>query len=67
MPASVSPGAQVKVVNKDGEAHTVTVAGGSKVVVQGGSTGMLRAPVKPGTYKLSCDFHGNMHAALLVS
>ena len=67
VPASVPPGAEVKVVNKDGEAHTVTVAGGSKVVVQGGSTGMLRAPMKAGTYKLSCDFHGNMHADLLVS
>ena len=67
VPASVHPGAAVTVVNKDGEAHTVTVAGGSKVVVQGGMTAMLRAPSKPGTYKISCDFHGNMHGDLLVS
>ena len=67
VPASVHPGAAVTVVNKDGEAHTVTVAGGSKVVVQSGMTAMLRAPSKPGTYKISCDFHGNMHGDLLVS
>ena len=67
VPASVHPGAAVTVVNKDGEAHTVTVAGGLKVVVQGGMTAMLRAPSKPGTYKISCDFHGNMHGDLLVS
>ena len=67
VPASVHPGAAVTVVNKDGEAHTVTVAGGLKVVVQGGMTAMLGAPSKPGTYKISCDFHGNMHGDLLVS
>ena len=67
VPASVHPGAALTVVNKDGEAHTVTVTGGSKVVVQGGATATLRAPSKPGTYKLSCDFHGNMHGDLLVS
>ena len=67
VPASVHPGAAVTVVNKDGEAHTVTIAGGSKLVVQGGMTATLRAPSKPGKYKLSCDFHGNMHSDLLVS
>ena len=67
VPASVPPGAAMTIVNKDGEAHTVTVAGGSKVVVQAGMTATLRAPAKPGTYKLSCDFHGNMHGDLLVS
>ena len=67
VPASVHPGAAVTIVNKDGEAHTVTVAGGSRVVVQGGATATLRAPSKPGTYKISCDFHGNMHGDLLVS
>lgn len=66
-PASVHPGAAVTIVNKDGEAHTVTLAGGSKVVVQGGTKATLRAPSKPGTYKISCDFHGNMHGDLLVS
>ena len=67
VPASVHPGAAVTVVNKDGEAHTVTIAGGSKLVVQGGMTATLRAPSKPGKYKISCDFHGNMHSDLLVS
>lgn len=67
VPASVHPGAALTVVNKDGEAHTVTVAGGSRVVVQGGATATLRAPSKPGTYKISCDFHGNMQGDLLVS
>ena len=67
VPASVHPGATVPVVNKDGEAHTVTLAGGSKVVVPAGMTAMLRAPTTPGTYKISCDFHGNMHGDLLVS
>ena len=67
VPASVHPGAALTVVNKDGEAHTVTVAGGSRVVVQGGATATLHAPSKTGTYKISCDFHGNMHGDLLVS
>ena len=67
VPASVHPGAAITIVNKDGEAHTVTVAGGPRVVVQAGMTTMLRAPSKPGTYKISCDFHGNMHGDLLVS
>ncbi len=67
VPVSVHPGAAVTVVNKDGEAHTVTIAGGSKLVVQGGMTATLRAPSKPGKYKISCDFHGNMHSDLLVS
>ena len=61
------PDAAVTIVNKDGEAHTVTVAGGSRVVVQGGATATLRAPSKPGTYKISCDFHDNMHGDLLMS
>lgn len=69
VPASVPAGANVMIVNKDGEAHTVTLGGDAKVkvVVQGGSTGMLTAPAKAGNYPITCDFHGNMHGRLVVA
>ena len=56
------------VVNKDGEAHTVTLAGTNvTVVIQGGETAKLTAPAKAGKYKISCDFHGSMAAVLVVT
>lgn len=69
VPASVAAGAKIMVINKDGEAHTVTLGGDAKVkvVVQGGSNAMLTAPAKAGTYAITCDFHGNMHGQLVVA
>lgn len=68
VPSTVEAGAEVMVVNKDGEAHTVTLQGTDvNVVVQGGATVALAAPAKPGEYKIGCDFHGSMTAELVVT
>ena len=68
VPATVRAGAKVMVVNKDGEAHTVTLGGTNvNVVIQGGATVKLTAPAKAGKYKIGCDFHGNMAAVLVVT
>jgi plastocyanin len=68
VPPSVAAGAQVQVVNNDGEAHTVTIPGGPSIVVPPrGSTMTFSAPAKAGTYDIVCDFHGNMSARLVVA
>ena len=69
VPAAVPAGAKIMVVNKDGEAHTVTLGGDAKlkVVVQGNSHATLTAPAKAGSYPVTCDFHGNMHGQLVVA
>ena len=68
VPASVPPGAEVQITNNDSEAHTVTLENdGPSVVVQGGATTTFTAPAQPGTYKLFCEFHGNMSAELVVA
>lgn len=68
VPASVAAGAQVQVVNNDGEAHTLTIPGGPSIVVPPrGSTMTFSAPAKAGTYDIVCDFHGNMTAQLVVA
>lgn len=67
VPATVKGGSILTVVNADSQAHTVTVQGGSKVTVAGGATTHLTAPTTPGRYPITCDFHGNMHATLVVT
>lgn len=67
VPGSVAAGAQVQVVNNDGEAHTLTIPGGTSIVVPPrGATMTFNAPAKAGTYKIVCDFHGGMTAQLVV-
>ncbi len=67
VPASVKAGSTVMVKNADGTAHTVTLKGLPGLVVQPGATATLTAPAKPGTYAITCDFHGNMKADLVVA
>jgi plastocyanin len=68
VPPSIAAGAQVQVVNNDGEAHTVTIPGGPSIVVPPrGSTMTFSAPAKAGTYDIICDFHGNMTAQLVIA
>jgi plastocyanin len=67
-PASVSPGAIVTVLNKDGEAHTVTADTGAAFddkATPGAST-TFTAPMKPGSYPFHCTYHSNMHGVLVV-
>ena len=67
VPASVKAGSTVMVKNADDTAHTVTLKGSPGLVVQPGATATLTAPAKPGTYAITCDFHGNMKANLVVA
>lgn len=68
VPASVPAGAQVEVMNMDGEAHTVTAdsGGGFAVRVPAGQTMTFIAPTKPGRYPFHCEYHSNMHGTLIV-
>lgn len=69
VPASVSAGATVTVVNNDTMSHTVTSTqkGAFDVTIAGGATVTFTAPAKSGTYDFVCSFHGNMKATLTVS
>lgn len=67
VPASVAPGAKITIKNGDSEAHTVTSQdGGFDVKVDPGGSVTMTAPMKPGTYKFVCTFHGNMSGTLVV-
>lgn len=68
VPASVTPGARIMVMNGDSSAHTVTAdAGGAfNVVVQGNGTAFFTAPATPGRYPFHCAYHSNMHGVLVV-
>lgn len=68
VPASVSPGATVSVMNMDGENHTVTADAGNAFDVKAtaGTTVTFTAPKKPGSYPFHCTYHSNMHAVLVV-
>ncbi len=68
VPESVSPGAMITVMNKDGEAHTVTADSGGAFddkATPGAST-QFQAPTKPGSYPFHCTYHSNMHGVLVV-
>jgi plastocyanin len=64
----VPAGAAVRVVNRDREAHTVTLGGGdgTSVTVAGGASGTLTAPAAAGSYPVGCAFHGDMTSTLVV-
>jgi plastocyanin len=68
VPASVSPGATVSVMNMDGENHTVTADAGNAFDVKAtaGTTVTFVTPKKPGSYPFHCTYHSNMHAVLVV-
>lgn len=68
-PASVRHGALIKVINKDGVAHTVTsnTAGKFNVKVPAHSTRSFHAPGTKGTYNFHCTIHPTMHGVLHVT
>ncbi len=66
VPTTVPAGAELQVTNKDTTAHTFSVdgAGGG---VGPGATEEISAPTEPGTYEITCYFHGEMKGSLVVS
>src|SRR5262249_60433576 len=69
VPASVSPGATIKVVNKDSPEHSVTSSKDRSQFdsdVEGGGTATFLAPTTPGTYDITCKYHPYMHGTLVV-
>jgi plastocyanin len=67
MPDSVAPGARVAIYNADSVGHTLTiVSAGIDVVVDGGGHAYLTAPATPGSYLVTCDYHADMTATLVV-
>lgn len=69
VPASVSPGQQLTIVNNDEPNHTVTADQNNlfDVGVSGsGGIEAFTAPTTPGTYPFHCKYHANMHGTLTV-
>ena len=67
-PLTVSPGAQIDVVNNDSVEHSVTsdTAGAFEVEVDGNEKTTLTAPSQPGDYPFHCTYHPNMKGTLTV-
>lgn len=67
-PLTVAPGATVRAVDGDGEAHTVTFDDGSFTTVTFDSTHPVTftAPTAPGSYAIHCKVHPSMHGTIVV-
>ncbi|PZS13439.1 MAG: plastocyanin [Pseudonocardiales bacterium] len=65
---TVKPGEKVTVTNKDSTVHTLTDEGGMFDTgdIEGNATGSFTAPTAPGTYKIKCRHHPDMHGTLVV-
>ena len=68
IPASVAPGATVKVMNMDDVNHTVTADSGGAFDLKAtaGMTTTFVAPTTPGSYPFHCTYHANMLGVLVV-
>jgi plastocyanin len=68
MSLSVSPGATVKVTNKDSATHTLTATGGQFNTgnITQNQTKTFKAPSKPGTYHYICSIHQYMMGTISV-
>lgn len=67
-PVSVAAGATVTVVNRDGDAHTVTASDATfDAFVPGGGSASFAAPATAGTYSFVCDIHPSMSGRLTVT
>ena len=67
-PITVGPGASVRFVDRDDEAHTVTADDATFSVGPFDSKGpvTLTAPGSPGRYAFHCMIHPTMHGVLVV-
>jgi plastocyanin len=68
MSLSVSPGATVKVTNKDSATHTLTATGGQFDTgnITQNQTKTFKAPTKAGTYHYICTIHQYMMGTIIV-
>ena len=68
MSLSVSPGATVKVTNKDSATHTLTATGDQFNTgnITQNETKTFKAPSKPGTYHYICNIHQYMMGTIVV-
>jgi plastocyanin len=68
MSITVSPGATVRVTNKDSSTHTLTATGNQFNTgdVDQNKTKTFKAPTKPGTYHYICNIHQYMMGTLVV-
>jgi plastocyanin len=68
MSLTVSPGATVKVTNKDSATHTLTASGNQFDTgdIDQNHTKTFTAPMKPGTYHYICNIHQYMMGTLTV-
>jgi len=68
MSLSVSPGATVKVTNKDSATHTLTATGGQFNTgnITQNQTKTFKAPSKAGTYHYICNIHQFMMGTIIV-
>jgi plastocyanin len=66
--ATVAPGGDVTVDNRDSATHTVTATGGEfdSGEVSGGDTGSFTAPDERGSYEFQCEIHPEMAGTLTV-
>jgi plastocyanin len=67
-PITVSPGAQINIVNHDTVEHSVTSQPKGKfdTDVDGGEQKSFTAPTEPGEYPFICVYHSNMKGTLIV-
>lgn len=65
---ATTPGATIRFVDRDAEAHTVTADDATFKIgpFDSASPGLLIAPAKPGTYAFHCEIHPTMHGTLVV-
>jgi plastocyanin len=68
MSLRVSPGATVKVTNKDSATHTLTATDGQFNTgnITQNQTKTFKAPSKPGTYHYICNIHQYMMGTITV-
>jgi plastocyanin len=68
MSLTVSPGASIKVTNKDSVTHTLTSTGGqfSTGDISQNQTKTIRVPMKAGTYHYICEIHQYMMGTIIV-
>jgi plastocyanin len=70
MSLKVSPGAKIKVTNKDSTTHTLTAMGHGHFNtgdITHGQTKTFTAPTKAGTYHYICNIHQYMMGTIIVS